>query len=248
MAFMPSTATKSLTEKVYVCLRADILAGRFPPEQRLRPTELATAHGVSLNVVREALSRLAGERLVKASPQQGFAVAAVSGSDLAELTDLRARVECEALRRSISRGDLAWETEVVAAHHRLANTPMTVPEHPEALSIEWMSAHNAFHAATMSGCGSRRLVELTASLGEAAAIYRYWSQYVDHGRDVAGEHRAIFEATVARDADLACRLHREHIQCTADIVTAAMRAADPGQAEEPARDEQAATADPLPIR
>ncbi|MGD0686638.1 MAG: GntR family transcriptional regulator [Streptosporangiaceae bacterium] len=245
---MPPNGTKSLTEKVYTCLRADILAGRFPPEQRLRPTELATAHGVSLNVVREALSRLAGERLVKASAQQGFAVPPVSTTDLAELTDLRALVECEALRRAISRGDLAWESEVVAAHHRLANTPMTIPDHPEALSIDWMPAHNAFHAATMSGCGSRRLIELTASLGEAAAIYRYWSQFVDHGRDVAGEHRAIFEATVARDADLACRLHREHIQRTADIVTAAMRGADPGQTDQPARDEQAATAGPLPIR
>jgi DNA-binding GntR family transcriptional regulator len=248
MVGMPPNGTKSLTEKVYTCLRADILAGRFPPEQRLRPTELATAHGVSLNVVREALSRLAGERLVKASAQQGFAVPPVSTTDLAELTDLRALVECEALRRAISRGDLAWESEVVAAHHRLANTPMTIPDHPEALSIDWMPAHNAFHAATMSGCGSRRLIELTASLGEAAAIYRYWSQFVDHGRDVAGEHRAIFEATVARDADLACRLHREHIQRTADIVTAAMRGADPGQTDQPARDEQAATAGPLPIR
>ena len=35
---MPPMSTKSLTEKVYRGLRADILAGRFPPEQRLRPT------------------------------------------------------------------------------------------------------------------------------------------------------------------------------------------------------------------
>jgi len=226
LASMPPTSIKSLTEKVYRGLRVDILAGRFPPEQRLRPTELAAAYGVSLNVVREALSRLAGERLVKASAQQGFAVPAVSAIDLAELTDLRALVECEALRRSIASGDLAWEAGVVAAHHRLAKTPMTIPDHPEALSSEWMATHNAFHAATMSGCGNHRLLELTASLAEAAAIYRYWSQFVDHDRDVAAEHRAIFEAAVARDADLACRLHREHIQRTADIVTAAMHAAD----------------------
>jgi len=223
---MAPAGSKSLTEMVYGCLRADILAGRFPPQQRLRPTELAAAHGVSLNVVREALSRLAGERLVKASAQQGFAVPAVSATDLAELTDLRGLIEGEALRRSVTGGDLAWESAVVAAHHRLANTPMTVPDHPEALSSEWITAHNAFHAATMSGCGSRRLFQLTASLGEAAAIYRYWSQLADHDRDVAAEHRAIFEAAIAHDAGQACRLHREHIKRTADIVTAAIGAAD----------------------
>jgi len=216
------TTARSLTERVYECLRADILAGRFSPGQRLRPTDLAAVNGVSLNVVREALNRLAGERLVQASPQQGFAVVQISAPDLDDLTDVRVLVETAALRRSIEHGDLAWESALVAAHHRLANTPMT-DDDPDQLSDEWMYAHNAFHAATMSACGSPRLVEIAATLGESAAMYRYFSQRYDHGkRDVAGEHRAIFEATIARDADLACRLHAEHIQRTAEIVTRAL--------------------------
>ena len=217
-----STTARSLTERVYGCLRADILAGRFSPGQRLRPTDLAAVNGVSLNVVREALNRLAGERLVHASPQQGFAVVQVSSADLDDLTDVRVLVETAALRRSIEHGDLAWESALVAAHHRLANTPMT-DDDPDQLSDEWMHAHNAFHAATMCACGSPRLVEIAAALGESAAMYRYYSQRYDHGkRDVAGEHRAIFEATIARDTDLACRLHAEHIQRTAEIVTQAL--------------------------
>ena len=217
-----STTARSLTERVYACLRADILAGRFSPGQRLRPTDLAAVNGVSLNVVREALNRLAGERLVHASPQQGFAVVQVSSADLDDLTDVRVLVETAALRRSIEHGDLAWESALVAAHHRLANTPMT-DDDPDQLSDEWMHAHNAFHAATMCACGSPRLVEIAAALGESAAMYRYYSQRYDHGkRDVAGEHRAIFEATIARDTDLACRLHAEHIQRTAEIVTQAL--------------------------
>ncbi len=216
------TTARSLTERVYECLRADILAGRFSPGQRLRPTDLAAVSGVSLNVVREALNRLAGERLVQASPQQGFAVVQVSAPDLDDLTDVRVLVETAALRRSIEHGDLAWESALVAAHHRLANTPMT-DDDPDQLSDEWMHAHNAFHAATMSACGSPRLVEIAATLGESAAMYRYFSQRYDHGkRDVAGEHRAIFEATIARDVDLARRLHAEHIQRTAEIVTCAL--------------------------
>jgi DNA-binding GntR family transcriptional regulator len=59
-------------------------------------------------------------------------------------------------------------------------------------------------------------------------MYRYYSQRYDHGkRDVAGEHRAIFEATIARDVDLACRLHAEHIQRTAEIVTGAFAESQP---------------------
>jgi DNA-binding GntR family transcriptional regulator len=221
------TKARSLTERVYECLRADILTGRFSPGQRLRPTDLAAANGVSLNVVREALNRLAGERLVQASPQQGFAVVRVSAADLDDLTDVRVLVESAALHRSIEHGDLAWESALVAAHYRLANTPMT-DDNPDQLSDEWMRAHNAFHAATMGACGSPRLVEMAATLGESAAMYRYYSQRYDHGkRDVAGEHRAIFEATIARDVDLACRLHAQHIQRTAEIVTRALTESQP---------------------
>ncbi|SDI52487.1 DNA-binding transcriptional regulator, GntR family [Sinosporangium album] len=213
------TSARSLTERVYVCLRGDILAGRIAPGQKLKPSELSAAHGVSLNVVREALSRLAGERLVRALPQQGFAVIGISVDDLADLTDVRATIETAALRRSVDGGDLVWEAELVAAHHRLAGTPMSDPESPGEISDEWMRAHNAFHQATMAGCNSPRMLEIVAGLGESASIYRYWSQrYGDGHRDIAGEHRGIFEAALARDADLACRLHREHIQRTAEIV------------------------------
>jgi DNA-binding GntR family transcriptional regulator len=216
--------TRSLTERVYVSLRSDILAGRIAPGKSLRPSELGAAHGVSLNVVREALSRLAGEQLVRALPQQGFAVVEISADDLIDLTGTRATIETIALRRSIESGDLKWETALVAAHHQLAGTPVTESDCPDELSGTWMDAHNAFHQATMAACGSRRLLEIVVSLGEAAAVYRFWSQRYDQGsRDIVGEHRAIFEATLARDPDLACRLHEEHIRRTADIVLGAIR-------------------------
>ncbi|MBN9621016.1 MAG: FCD domain-containing protein, partial [Actinobacteria bacterium] len=142
-------------------------------------------------------------------------------------------IETAALRRSVERGDLAWETALVAAHHRLAGTPMTDPQRPDEITDEWMHVHNAFHQATMSGCASPRLIEITAGLGESAAIYRHWSQRYDHGRrDIAGEHRAIFEAALARDADGACRLHAEHIGRTAEIVIAAATA-DTATSREP---------------
>ena len=50
---------------------------------------MATDYGVSLNIVREGLSRLASERLVKTQPQQGFAVTAMTASELNDLTFVR---------------------------------------------------------------------------------------------------------------------------------------------------------------
>lgn len=221
MAARPSAS--SLTQRTYDRLRADIVEGRVAPGQRLRPGGIAADHAVSLNVVREALNRLAGAHLVHASPQLGFTVTTTSADDLADLTEVRGLVETAALRRSVERGDLAWESELVAAHHRLEGTPMVAPDHPEVISEEWMRVHVAFHAATMSACASPRLIGMVAELQECASLYRQWSHRHDGGhRDVAGEHRGIHEAALARDADLACARHLEHIRRTAELAGAAI--------------------------
>lgn len=217
----PRSSTSSLTQRTYDRLRADIVGGRIAPGQRLRPGGIAEEQQVSLNVVREALNRLTGARLVLASPQLGFTVATTSADDLADLTDVRGLLETTALRRAIERGDLAWESEVVAAHHRLERTPMTADDDPGVVSDEWMRVHVDFHAATMSACGSPRLIGMIADLQEGASLYRQWSfRYDRDQRDTAAEHRGIFEATVARDADLACQRHLEHITLTSELAAA----------------------------
>ena len=75
----------TLTELVYASVRGDILAGRLGPGERLRLATLTERHGVSLSVVREALTRLAAQKLVTAEPQLGFAVATMSAAELQDL-------------------------------------------------------------------------------------------------------------------------------------------------------------------
>ena len=135
----------TLSEVVYSAVRSAILAGRLGPGQRLKVSELAAGHGVSLNVVREALNRLTGEQLVSAEPQIGFTVTDLSLEDFADLINVRVATESTALRWAIERGDVAWESQVVAAHYRLANTPVTARSEPPALSGEWDRAHSEFH-------------------------------------------------------------------------------------------------------
>jgi DNA-binding transcriptional regulator YhcF (GntR family) len=138
---------RSLVEDVYEVLRSDILCGRRLPSSRLQLTELAEEHGVSLSVVREAVTRLATEDLVEATPQRGFRVRSISLEHLRDLTWVRTQVETLALRQSIAKGDVTWEANLVAAHHRLAVTPMYFEDGRG--NTEWMAAHAAFHAARL---------------------------------------------------------------------------------------------------
>lgn len=215
--FMTAGGNRStLSAHVYQQVRAAILSGRLPPGQRVKVSDLSVQHGVSLNVVREALNRLTGEKLVRAVPQIGFAVTDLSLDDLTDLVKVRLAIENTALRWSIEHGDITWESQVVAAHYRLANTSMTADE-SGLLTYDWIHAHSEFHAMILSGCASRRMQDITRSLSDQAELYRRWSLPLAP-RDLIGEHAEIMNATLARDADRAVAALTAHIERTRNTI------------------------------
>jgi GntR family transcriptional regulator, carbon starvation induced regulator len=204
----------TLGGQVYEQVRAAILSGELKPGQRLRISDLSAQHEVSLNVVREALNRLTGEQLVQAMPQIGFAVTDLSLDDLADLVRVRVAIESTALRWSIQQGDMTWESNVVAAHYRLVNTPETSPDNDSGRpSHDWLRAHSDFHTVVLSGGASPRMQDITRSLQDAAELYRRWSLPLA-ARDLPGEHGEIMRATLDRDVDRAVAALTAHIECT----------------------------------
>jgi DNA-binding GntR family transcriptional regulator len=203
---------------VFDQLRADLLAGRFEPGSKLKLAVLGTRYRASLSVVREALSRLAEQGLVVAHPQRGFSVVALSAADLTDLTSTRIDIETLAARRSVERGDLAWEAALVAAHHTLARTPLGTPE--GEVNEDWINAHQAFHQALVAGCGSARLEAIANGLRDASELYRIWSRALAHDddRDIAGEHARLLSLAVARDAPGVAAALAAHIQHTTDAL------------------------------
>ncbi len=227
---------RTLQERVHRQIRDDILGGRIPPGARLKASALRQQYAVSLSVVREALTRLVEQRLVERRPQQSFAVISASVERLRDLTMLRIHVETLALRRAIERGDIAWEGRVLAAEHALARTPSRDPPGSDQMSTAWTAAHAHFHATLIEACDSPQLIELCRSLFDASELYRRWSLRVK--RALTNEHGAIVQAVLARDADRATALLRQHFQTTADRCAESLQ-------QTARQDAPAATAHPL---
>jgi DNA-binding GntR family transcriptional regulator len=211
---------KTRVLEVYSALHRGILSGRLKPGEKLGPAALAHEYGVSLGVVREALTRLAETGLVVSQPQQGFQVTPISREDLLDLTSTRLDIETLTLRRSVERGDVEWHSRLLAAHYVLEHTPQFDEDDPTLLNEEWAQAHQAFHAELLAACGSRRLLEFAETLRDSAELYRRWSSPLGGGsqRDIAGEHRAIFEAVQAGDVETAVERLSAHIAHTTDVL------------------------------
>lgn len=203
-------------------IRADILGGIFAPGQKLKFAELSERYGASVSAIRECLTRLTEQKLVVAEPMVGFRVMPLTIADLCDLTDTRIDLELLALRRAIEVGGVEWESDLVAAHHRLERTPMTAADEPGRMSDEWEHAHTAFHAALLAGCHRPRLLEMTESLRDATALYRRWAVAREPRRDGIDEHRAIMEAALAGDAEAAANALRRHYERTAEILSAGL--------------------------
>lgn len=213
---------ESLAVDVFNQMRVDIFDRRFAPGERLLPAELASRFGVSIGVLREALGLLAAQSLVRIERNRGFHVTTLSRQALSDLIVARKINEGAALRQSIEQGGLAWESEVLMAHHLLASRTIYLPGEPSRRNPEWVAAHMAFHYKLIEACGNRVLLDICQRLSDAAELYRAWSGAKGGGRkpkrDAAAEHELMMAAALAHDGDAAHSLFEAHIERTASIV------------------------------
>jgi DNA-binding GntR family transcriptional regulator len=221
----PRRSGRTLAEDIYVAIRGQILTGQLRTGERLHLSQLAGSFGVSLSVVREAVTRLASERLLEAIPQIGFRVRVLSIEDLVDLTRVRIEIETLALRDSIANGDLEWEAQLVAAHHALAATPTITDE--GAQNLEWLTRHRAFHEALCAACESRWLLDLRAQLFAASELYRFWFGQVQDDvqpkrlrEAIIKEHKGLLDAALARDVEEATDRLARHFQKTCQVIRA----------------------------
>jgi len=214
---------ETLASFVYDRLRKEIISVAVPPGEKLHIRSLCERFEVGLSPVREALSRLSTEGLVAQNDHRGFTVAPISEADLADLTRARSWLNDIAIRKSIARGDAAWEETVVLSYHRLFRTPRFAPGVETERSEAWEIAHRNFHSSLISASGSDRLTHYCEQLFDSAERYRHVGRKAGVKGNRDKEHRQLMEAVVARDAETAARVITRHFERTAELVREVLR-------------------------
>lgn len=202
---------RSLRAAIFGAIRREIISGSLEPGKLIRIKEMQGRFRVGLSAVREALCQLAADGLVIAEDQRGFRVAPVSETDLRDLTRARAEIEIFLIRDAIANGDTDWEAHLLAAYHRLANVPK--------FGSAYAEKHRAFHDTLVAPCTSDWMKRFRATLHHHSERYRLLAAtHNDAARDIDGEHRALMEAALARESDLAAELIAAHVHETAQIL------------------------------
>ena len=197
--------TVSLADQVFERLEAEILSGKYQRGEVVTELQLCAELGVSRTPVREALRRLSQEHLIEESPR-GTVVLGVVRKDFEDMCAIRLRIEGLAVRGfidNLSDDSLRQLREAVEFQEFYLNK--SDPDHIKAMD-------SRFHELIYQNCGSAILCDTLSPLHKKVQKFRRLSiEQAGRAETSVKEHRAIYEAIAAKDADLAERLMNEHI-------------------------------------
>ncbi len=196
----------SLADQAYYAIRRLIVSLELAPGSTLNERDLTEQLGIGRTPTREALRRLAQEKLVDVYPRRGMVVTKVDVRDLARLCEVRAALEPEAARLAAERATAYDVAEIEALAEELAAPRRQGRQALIALDEQihrtiYRSAHNHFLEATLEEYYALALriwmLALEETGGLRAAVY---------------EHRELLEAIAAGNAPRAAELMRDHVE------------------------------------
>ena len=202
----------SKAEQVYEAVKEAILSGALEPGEPIDKLALCESLRVSRFPVSAALSRLAFERLVLVEPQHGSFVARISAQEVRERLFIRRAIEgeiaAEAARRLQSEGRAALQENL-----RDAAIAAEAGDRPRFYALDV-----AFHAALTAHLGLNRSGEILD--GIRAHLERVRRLLMPPGRmqQTLGEHAAIVEGILIRDAVKARSAMEAHLAKVTDLV------------------------------
>ena len=192
---------------VFEAIRQEIISGRFAPGQRLVIRDLVEEIPYSRSTFREALRRLAAERLVSLIPNRGASVQRLTPQEMADLFEIRELLEGQAARR-------AAEFIGKSGHRkRFASMWETVRRgdpHDRPAFIEY---NQLFHGTIVELCGNSRLPEMLNQLQIPILMFQWRTLMTPQEIALSqAEHKTIAKAILEGRPDQAEAAMRRHVR------------------------------------
>ncbi|MGJ8528417.1 GntR family transcriptional regulator [Maritalea sp.] len=196
-------AAASAADLIFEALREAIFTGELKSGEHLRQDALAEMFNTSRIPVREALTKLEQQGLVKTERFRGTTVSSLSADEVKEIFEFRALLEGEVIKQAITNMD--DETLVLAKEHCDAFSN-------ESDSAKYGELNRNFHYCLYERANRPYHLHIAKTTLDRIESYLRAQLVLTDGMSRARrEHMGILQACVDRDGDLAAKLTREHI-------------------------------------
>ncbi|MBN1437169.1 MAG: GntR family transcriptional regulator [Sedimentisphaerales bacterium] len=210
---LPTTEKKnaSLAETVYNALRKRIVSGNLSPGDRITETSISTHMGISRAPVREALKRLAEDRLVLLVPYSGCYVAKPEKNEILEIYEIRELLETMALKHALGKFNLDNLRQLKQSFIDCEQL-----EDQKLIAAE-VRLDTKLHNLIIDTSGFINLQEMLAKIQTRLQLFRVQtSREITRARIALQEHLRIIDGILKNDYDQAVQALQEHIHHTRD--------------------------------
>ena len=202
----------SIADQVFEVLERDILSGVYERDEILTEIRLSEQMGVSRTPIREALRRLEQEHIIEPT-SKGARVIGITRADIADICEIRLRLEGLAARWAAERADV----EGIRSLKETLDLQEFYTQKQDPDSIK--NADSRFHQTIYALCGSHSMQDTLEPLHRKLLKYRRVSVSTQsRAQKSLEEHRAIYEAIAARDGEKAEQLTIRHVQNARDSI------------------------------
>lgn len=182
-----------------------IMEHRLPPGIKLAEEKLAGAFGVSRTKIRQALTTLAKDGLVKLYPNRGAFIASPSIQEAIDLFATRRLLEPEIIRNAVAR---AGKAELKRLHRHLAKET-EAREHNDRRAIIKLSGE--FHMLLAEVAGNNFISKLMDELCPLTCLIIALYDSPQTSACPEDEHAAIVDAIERKDTERAIALMLHHL-------------------------------------
>lgn len=196
---------KSSTETIVARITASLIEHRLPPGTKLGEVALGEIFGVSRTKIRQALNRLAQDKLVTLLPERGAFVTRPEPRDARELFDARRVIERVVIERFTAS---ATRAQIATLREHLARERAAIAADDAAVRNRLLGE---FHVLIAEMAGNAVIAELLRELVQRSTLVTLLYQSTRAASCSSDEHDALLEAVRRRDAIAAVRLMEQHL-------------------------------------
>jgi DNA-binding GntR family transcriptional regulator len=208
-------SVSSLSEKAYQHIRQQVFLGKLSPGDRLVNRSLAEQLGTSFIPVREAISRLASEGLVKQVAGAGAFVRSFDRQEISEIYDVRDLFEPFAAAqaaRFLTDHELEELRVLLESWESLGKKILNRKAGASQGDLDrWLEINERFHSLIISASRNRLLSKITNDvnvLSQCFAAHRGSPKLLSEKlvRSTLKTHRQLYEALIKRDSESARKI------------------------------------------
>ncbi|MFI9505750.1 GntR family transcriptional regulator [Nocardia sp. NPDC052566] len=212
---LSGAAGKPLRDVVYARLRAELMNGDIKFGERLTEPKLSARFGISRTPVREALTVLCSDGLLRRE-EFGFSPVRPSIPLIRDLYELRITLELSGLQRAIDNSTIVHDRGMLLAERA---SWLALRANPPAQEPGFVVRDEEFHVTLLTASGNAEMVRTLVGVNLRIRHVRMYDFMVNNRIETTiTEHLGILDAVLAEDLPLAHRLLHAHIGESLDVV------------------------------